>query len=69
MDDRLKNSVLAKSQGETSLHIGKSGDCMTGMSRSWPGEDTRMDPALKSLKMFSNNGRIQSIMKESGGFE
>jgi hypothetical protein len=24
---------------------------------------------VKSLKMFSDNGRIQSMMKESGGFE
>ncbi len=28
-----------------------------------------MDPAMKSLKMFSKNGRIQSVMKESGGFD
>jgi hypothetical protein len=33
------------------------------------GEDTRIDPAMKSLKMLSNNGRIQSVMEESGAFD
>jgi hypothetical protein len=51
------------------LSLRKSGDCMTGMSRSWLGEDIRINPAMKSLKMLSNNRRIQSVMEESGGFD
>ena len=42
MDKRLKNSVLAKSQGEASLPVEGSCDCLGKMSISWPVEE-KMD--------------------------
>jgi hypothetical protein len=46
----------------TVLSLRKSGDGMTGMPKSWLGEDIRIDSAMKSLKMLSKNRRIQSVI-------
>jgi hypothetical protein len=43
---------------------------LIALSNIWgPAPDTRIDPAMKSLKMLSTNGRIQFVMEELGGFD